>query len=91
MQNPVDEAEAVENLEGTALQAIRLPVEDFGSSFVDDSGFDAGPRRPSSGQKPIGRFRRGFPRMVGNIPSWTSPDDKQVTEGLLVRSHGVRV
>ena len=37
----VGKAKAVEDLETSTLQSIRLSVEDFGATFVYDAGFDA--------------------------------------------------
>ena len=37
----VGEAEAVEDFERAALQAVGLAVEDFGAALVDDAGWDA--------------------------------------------------
>ena len=54
--------EAVEDFESPALQAVSLAVEDLGTAFVDDAGFDA-----ETGE-PVGCHEAG----------WAGADDENV-------------
>ena len=45
-QHSIEETKALEYLKASALQAIGLPIEYFGPTLVNNSGFDAAARGP---------------------------------------------